>query len=300
MPLLLPSQIFIVEVVINGLILAFIYALMGIGLTLIYSILRVVNFAHGELYMLGGYSLYYFTMTLGVSSFLGLPIAAGVGFLTALTVERLIIRDTYVKAVTRPVEYALLGTLAVSVLLQNFAISVFGPFLRSPKPFVLGEAKIIGFTITWDRFVILLASAILVAMLMVFLNRTWTGRIWMAVSQNRFAAQALGIDVERVGMLSFGLSGALAAVAGGLLAPIIPVYPTSGLTPLVVGFVIIVIGGLGSIKGSLIGSIIVAIVQSTVTALVSPAYGEIALWLLLIAFLMFRPSGLFGERVRAV
>ncbi|MEM2072503.1 MAG: branched-chain amino acid ABC transporter permease [Candidatus Caldarchaeum sp.] len=292
--------IFLLELIIIGLLLAFLYALMAVGLTLIYGILRTVNFAHGEFYMLGGYSLYYFTTIFNLPSFLGIPIAAGVGFLIAVAVERLVIRDIHVKAVARPVEYVLLGTFAVSVILQNLAITVFGPFLQTPKPFLSGVVSIISFTVPWDRLIAMTTSIITITILYLFIKKTWTGKIWMATSQNRFGAQALGVNIEKVSMLSFGTSGILAAVAGGLLAPVLTVFPTVGVTPLVIGFVIIVIGGLGSIEGSIIGGIIVSLVQAITSGLISPAYGEVAIWLLLILFLVFRPSGLRGEMVRTV
>lgn len=294
------SATFLFELIVIGLVLAFIYALMSIGITMVYGILRVVNFAHGEFYMIGGYTLYYFSTWLGIPSMLGLPLAAIMGFLIAVLVERVIVRDVYVKTVVRPVEYVLLGTFAISVLIQNFAIAAFGPFIQTPKAFAPGLVRIITFSVSLDRLIAMVSSGLMLLMLFLFFKKTWTGRIWMAVAQNRTGALALGIDANRVNMLSFGVSGALAAIAGAFLAPVVGVYPSVGVTPLLIGFVIIVIGGLGSIEGSVIGSLVVGLVQATVSALVSPAYGEVAVWLLLIIFLALRPSGLLGEKVRTV
>lgn len=288
----------LLEFIIIGLILAMIYSLMATGLTLVYGILRVVNFAYGEIYMIGGYTLYYLTTLLGLPPLACLPVAALAGFALAVVLERTIVRDIHRKSIDRPAEYVMLGTFATTILLQNTAIILFNPFLKTTPPLIEGKLTILTFTISLDRLVAMFVAIVALALLYLFLEKTWIGKTWIAVADNRDGARILGISVEKVGMVSFGVSGALGALAGAVLTPLYGVYPTIGVTPLVIGFVIIVIGGMGSIEGSIVGSIVVGVVQSLVSGLAAPVYGDIAVWILLILFLLFRPHGLLGEKAR--
>jgi len=286
------------EFFVAGLILASIYSLMATGLTLIYSILRVVNFAYGEIYMLGGYTLYFLTTFLGAPPLLGLPIAALTGFAASLSLERLLVRDIYKRDIDRPTEYVMLGTFAATIFLQNIAILFFSPFLKTTPPFVEGQFSLPTFSISYDRIIATIVAVTTLTSLYLFIKRTWMGRAWLAVAQNREGARIIGINVERVGMTSFGVAGSLGALAGAVLTPVYGVYPTIGTTPLVIGFVIIVIGGLGSIPGSIVGGVIVGLVQSLISGLAAPVYGEMAIWIILLLFLLIRPRGLFGEKIR--
>ncbi len=297
MPIPINPTLFL-EFFIIGLILASIYSLMATGLTLIYSILRVVNFAYGELYMLGGYTLYLITTLLGTTPILGLPLAALTGFTVSILLERLIVKDIFKRNIDRPTEYVMLGTFAATIFLQNIAIMLFGPFLKTTPPLVEGQLSLPTFSISYDRIIALIVAVTTLTLLFLFIKMTWAGRTWLAVAQNREGARIIGINVERVGMTSFGVAGSLGALAGAVLTPLYGVYPTIGTTPLVIGFVIIVIGGLGSIYGSVIGGVIVGLVQSLISGLAAPVYGEIAIWIILLLCLLIRPSGLFGEKIR--
>jgi len=280
----------------SGLILGSIYALMAVGVTLIYGILRVVNFAHGELYMIGGYALYFFVFTYNLPTILGLPVAFLSGFVVAAMIEKTLIGATYSKRIDRPAEYALLATFALSILLQNLAINVLRGDLLTPPALVSGAITFAGLSLTDERILAGLVAIGAFGALGFFLKYTWQGRIWRAVAQNRDGAVAIGISVQKVSLVSFAVSGGLAAVAGGLLAPIYSVYPTVGLTPLIMAFVIIVIGGLGSVAGSFLAGLIVGASQSIVSGLTSSlSIGDAAVFLLMILFLVFRPNGLLGE-----
>ncbi|NIN52729.1 MAG: branched-chain amino acid ABC transporter permease [Nitrososphaeria archaeon] len=294
----LPSSTLIFNLIIIGLVLGAIFSLMGMGLNLVYGVMRIINFAYGEFYMVGGYALYYAATLLGVSTVLAFPFAALAGFLVALPVERLLIRDTYTKRIERADEYALIGTFALSILFQNIAREIFGPFIRTPKPYFPGLIQIFTLTISWDRIFVFISSVTILILVYGFIKKTWIGRTWQGVSQNRAAALALGVDIKRVSFLAFGTGGMLAATAGALLAPVLSIYPHVGVVPLIMGFVIIVIGGLGSIEGAMIGGLIIGIINAMISGLLSPAYADVAAYVILMIFLTLRPTGLFGERVR--
>lgn len=287
----------IASLITMGLILGFIYALMGVGVTLIVGIMNLSNFAHGEFYMIGAYALYYAASLLGIPSILCVPFAILSGFLIGFAVEKLIIRDTYTKKLERPFEMAMLGTFTIAIILPNAVREIFGPFVRSPPSFLPGSINILLLvTIGLDRVLALIISALALLALYVFILKTRTGRAWRAVAQNRTGAIISGIDIEKTSSLAYSTAGALAALAGALLSPVNIVYPHMGFAPLVISFVIVVIGGLGSIEGSLVGAIIVGLTHSLIAGLVSPAYADVAMYLTLLITLIFKPAGLFGGK----
>jgi len=269
---------------------------MSTGLTLIYGVMRLSNFAHGEYYMLGGYALYFTVAGFGLSPLLCLPAAILAGFVVGSSVERVIIRDTYTKVMARPLEYAMLGTMMVSALLQNLAVQIFGPFVHSTPPYVTGSVQVFQVTLSFDRLVagaVSLASLLFVYYLV---QTTKTGRAWRAVAQNRAGAIVSGISISHVNLLAYGTGAGLAALCGALLTPIYGVWPSIGWTPLVLSFVIIVLGGLGSIKGAFVGSLIVGLTHSFVAGYWSPAYADVTMYLVMLGVLLIKPTGLFGQK----
>jgi branched-chain amino acid transport system permease protein len=286
------------SLMLSGLIMGLIFSLMGIGLTLVYSIMRLVNFAYGEFYMFGGYALYYASSLLGIPTILALPLAPLTGFCIGLLVERLLIQDTYTKKIERSEEYALIITFTLSIFFQNLARELFGPFLRTPSSFLPGRVHFLNFVITWDRVMAVIIAISGFALVYVFVKKTWIGRIWQAVAQNLPGALALGVNIKRTNALAFATSCMLASLAGALLAPIFSTYSSVGAVPLIKGFLIIVIGGLGSIKGSLVGGLIVGLIDSIVSGFISPAYASVALYIIMAGFLVIRPTGLLGGKVR--
>lgn len=272
-----------------------IYALMTTGLTLIYGVMRLSNFAHGEFYMIGGYALLFSTLALGIPPVIGLPFAVIAGVIVGFTVERTLIKDTYTKVMPRPFEYAMLGTMSVSVLLQNLAKEVFGPFVRSTPPFVPGSLEILQVTLSLNRVVAMVVSIASLLFLYWFIMTTRTGRAWRAVAQNRTGAIISGISVGRVNLLAYGVGAALAGLSGALLTPVYGVWPNIGWTPLVLSFVIMVLGGLGSYKGALIGGLIVGLTHSFIAGYISPPYADVAMYIVLLVVLVLKPTGLFGQ-----
>jgi len=288
---------FLFSLLVTGLILGLIYALIGVGVTLVVGIMGLSNFAHGEFYMIGAYTLYYVASLLGIPSILCVPFGILSGFLMGFAVEKLIIRDTYTKKLERPFEMAMLGTFTISIILPNMVKELFGPTIRSPPPFQPGSITILYFvTIALDRVIALFISASALLTLYIFIMKTQTGRCWRAVAQNRIGAIICGISIEKTCSLAYSTAGALAALAGALLSPVYGVYPHMGFAPLTISFVIVVIGGLGSIEGSLVGATIVGLVHSLIAGIVSPAYADVVMYLALLITLIFKPTGLFGGR----
>jgi len=285
---------------VNGLVIGLIYALMAAGLTLVFSVLKVVNFGHGSLYMLGGYASYYAITWLGVPPWVGLVVAMVVLFGFGMVFERIVLRPMYTDKVERKDEYAIIVTFGLTILLTNLAIVVFGPFSKSPPPFLAS-------TLVWgpvilpaDRLIAAGVAVLLLAGLTWFLGRTSLGQALDAVSQSRDSAAVIGIDPRRMNTIAFGLGSALAGGAGALIAPIFALSPNMGDSPSVQAYIIIVLGGMGSVGGSIVGGMLLGIVQGLgVGFFPDPnralAYTQAFGALLLVLILLFRPTGLFGR-----
>lgn len=195
-------------------------------------------------------------------------------------------------------EYAIIITFGLLILLQNLAILVFGPFIRKPPTYWEQSFTIGILSVGGDRVFALIWALALLGVVLFLIKKTWMGRALQAVAQNKFGALISGIDSNLANSVAFGIGGALAAAAGALLAPLFFVYPHSGASPVVKAFVIIVIGGMGSVAGSIIGGLALGVIESVGSVLYSPAYKEVYGFLILILILALRPWGLLGEKER--
>jgi branched-chain amino acid transport system permease protein len=289
------------QYLLSGVVIGVIYSLMALGITFIYSIMKMINWSMGEFYMIGSYVQYaLLASVLGWDRwYLALPLAMGSVFVLGLIVQRVLLRPMYVGGVERRDEYATVITIALMVLFRNLAIVVGGPNQYSPRDYAR-PITLLTLPISGNRFVALIGALVLLALFYLLITRTWTGRALRGAAQNRVGIQTAGIDVLRLDMLAFGVGVALAAAAGALLAPDFLVYPENGAISTFKGFEIIVIGGLGSILGSVVGGVLLGVIEALGSVFISPAYKDLYGFLLLIALLVFRPTGLFGERERTV
>jgi branched-chain amino acid transport system permease protein len=289
------------QYLLSGVVIGVIYSLMALGITFIYSIMKMINWSMGEFYMIGSYVQYaLLASVLGWDRwYLALPLAMGSVFVLGVIVQRVLLRPMYVGGVERRDEYATVITIALMVLFRNLAIVVGGPNQYSPRDYAR-PITLLTLPISGNRFVALIGALVLLALFYLLITRTWTGRALRGAAQNRVGIQTAGIDVLRLDMLAFGVGVALAAAAGALLAPDFLVYPENGAISTFKGFEIIVIGGLGSILGSVVGGVLLGVIEALGSVFISPAYKDLYGFLLLIALLVFRPTGLFGERERTV
>jgi len=289
------------QYVLAGLVIGVIYSLMALGITFIYSIMKMISWSMGEFYMIGSYVQYVLIVNLVGPRhwYLAIPLAMGAVFLLGLVVQRFLLRPMFVGGVERRDEYATIITIALMVLFRNLAIVLGGPNQYAPpdyaRPVTLGTLPISG-----NRFVALIGTLVLLSLFYLVITKTWIGRALRGAAQNRVGIQTAGIDVLRLDMLAFGVGVSLAAAAGALLAPDFLVYPENGAISTFKGFEIIVIGGLGSILGSVVGGVLLGVIEALGSVFVSAAYKDLYGFLLLIALLVFRPTGLFGERERSV
>ena len=293
------DPVLVSQYVLAGVVIGVIYSLMALGITFIYSIMKMINWGMGDFYMIGSYVQYALIATLlGPRRWwVALPLSMAAVFLLGLLIQRVLLRPMFVGGIERRDEYATIVTIALMVFFRNLAIVLGGPNQYAPpdyaRPITLGTLPISG-----NRFVALIGTLVLLGLFYLVIKRTWIGRALRGAAQNRVGIQTAGIDVLRLDMVAFGVGVALAAAAGALLAPDFLVYPENGSISTFKGFEIIVIGGLGSILGSIVGGVLLGVIEALGSVFISAAYKDLYGFLLLIALLVFRPTGLFGERER--
>jgi branched-chain amino acid transport system permease protein len=292
------------DLAFQGLITGVFYALMAIGLSLIFGILRIVNFAHGEFYMVGAYAFTLVALGLGVDPWLALAAAPLLGALLGWITERLLIRPLYAGYSSWGVakdEYAIIVTFALSLLLINLVDKVIGPYpMRGPSLVEAQRLSLGPFMMSGHRLTAAIVGAVVILSVFLFIRFSFWGKQIQAVSQNRLGASLAGIDPSRVSMIVFAASGALAALAGALLAPLINASPDVGLYIAIKSYVIVVLGGMGSIGGALIASLLLGVLESFAAVYISYDYRDTFGLAILILVLLFRPQGLLGQRVREV
>lgn len=294
---------YLLSQILNALVIGVIYALIASGLALIFGVLRLVNFAHGELYMVGGYLYYFLTIDFGAPPLLAIPLTVFLLFLLGLAVEWTLIRPADRTVVERRDEYVILITFALSIFLQNLFLALFGPWSRQPVSVLTGSLRVGDLVIGGDRLVASGMGVCLLGGLVYLLQCTLVGRALRAVSQHREGAAVVGINPTQMSALAFGVGAALAGGAGALIGPIFLVNSRMGLLPSIKAFVIVVLGGMGSVKGSIVGALILALVESLGSVLIPDptralAYKDAYGLLILVVVLLLRPQGLFGEWAR--
>ena len=287
------------QILLSGLVVGFIYALMAVGITFIYSIMKMINWSMGEYYMIGSYLQYLLVIyVLGFDYwYVGIPLAAGMTFGLGMLTQRVLLKPMYVGEAGRRDEYAAIITVTMMVLYRNLAVVVAGPNVYATKdyagPVVLGTLPMSG-----NRLVAMIGTLVILVVLYAVIKKTWIGLAFRGTAQNRVGIQTAGINVRRVDEIAFGIGVAMAAAAGALLAPVFLIYPENGVITTLKGFEIIVIGGLGSIPGSLVAALLLGVVEKLGSVYVSSSYEHLYGFLLLMALLAVRPTGLFGERER--
>jgi len=285
---------------LNGLVIGVIYAVIACGLTVIFSILKIVNFAHGEIYMMGGYFGYFAISLLGIPPLPAVFVAMAASFLLAVLVERTLLTPIYKPTTERKGDYGILVTFSISIFLRNIALIIFGPYPLRPPSFWHGALVVGDLVMTWDRVFAAGAGIAILIGLVLFMNRTIWGEALNAVSQSRESAAIVGINDQRFYMLAFGIGSALAGGAGALVGPIYSLSPSMGLMPDTQAFAIVILGGMGSVSGSIIAGLLIGLSESMFVAVFpdpsrSLTYAQAFSLLVLMIVLLVRPTGLFGR-----
>lgn len=278
------------QILVNGLASGSLYILMALGFTLIFGILRLVNFAHGEFYMLGAFGVFYLTSSLGMNYFVALAVSAiGVGFI-GLIVEKLVFaplraRELSMLMSALGLQIAVLGLMAVLV-------GVNGKSLPSPVSGVLATPW---FIVPYDRLLVVALTLVVLVMFYVVIKYTRLGIMLRAVAQDGEAAAMQGMPVARIYSVAFVIGCMLAAIAGGLIAPIFALHVYMGQTALLKAFIVVILGGLGSIPGAVAGGLILGIGESLLATTLGGLTADMLGFVMIMAILLWKPNGLFGR-----
>lgn len=278
------------QILIQGLLLSGLYALIAMGFTLIFSVGRVLNLAYGAYLLVGGYTYFYFAQMLGLPKLVGVGLAAVVGCLMGLAKFQLLVRP--LKGNHVAVE---ISTLILAVVLQAGVVLLFGDSSKILLPIVPGVERFANVAIPYSNLVATIASWVILFALWYFVRTTHTGRAMQAVSMDAKGAAISGVDANRINMITWGISGALGAVAGVFFASYTQLYPGMWVAPLIIAVAVVIVGGIGSILGTLIVAHIVGFMEIITSSLIAPELRGVVTMLLIIGVLIARPRGLFGR-----
>jgi branched-chain amino acid transport system permease protein len=281
------------QIIVNGVVLAANYALIALGLTLIFGILNFLNFAHGQMYMLGGFVVYYVYFVFGMNYLVALLACALTLFLIGIVFETLFFRR--VLRITTREENSMLLAVGTALLLENLALSLFGEKQRGVPPVVTGVYQIFGAYLPASRLLVLVLSAVLVIGLLLFVQYTKPGRAMRAVAQDKEVSLLMGVDVGRISALGFGIGAALAGLAGGLLITISAINSGIGTAISIKAFIMIMIGGAGVVAGAILGGIVLGFAEAFGYALIPGSMTYLLIFVGLIVFLIVRPQGIIGK-----
>jgi branched-chain amino acid transport system permease protein len=283
----------IAQSLVSGVLFGGVYSLMAVGLTLIFGVMRVVNFAHGDMMVWGMYLAWLLSTRLGVDPTLGFVVCAGGLFVLGVLVQRGLVE----RIQNAPHEMQILLLLGVALVLENTALVAFGPDPQRVRSSLARATVWIGpVFIDVARLAAFAVALALTCALWIFLRRTDLGRTMRATADNPYGALVVGTDVRRVYAMAFGIGAACVGAAGALVSPILPFSPSLGLSASVTSFNIVIIGGMGSLPGAFAGGLVVSVAESLGAAFLAPSMKELMSFGILILILLFRPTGLFGRR----
>jgi branched-chain amino acid transport system permease protein len=270
-----------------------VFSLMAVGLTLIFGVMRVVNFAHGDMMVWGMYLAWLMATRGGIDPYVGFVVCAAALFVLGFVVQRVLVQ----RIVDAPHEMQILLMLGVALVLENTALLAFGPEPHRVRSALAQSTVWLGpVFVDVARLIAFGVAVVLTLLLSLFLFRTDLGRSIRAAADNTYGALVIGTDVPRVYAVAFGVGAACVGAAGALVAPLLPFQPPTGLQLSVASFNIVIIGGMGSLLGAFVGGLLVAVAESLGAVFLKPSLKELVSFSLLVLILLFRPAGLFGRR----
>ncbi|MCC6196641.1 MAG: branched-chain amino acid ABC transporter permease [Burkholderiales bacterium] len=281
------------QMAINGLLSGFVYVIMALGFTLIFGIMRIVNFAHGELYMISAFAMLLLYGSYGVNYFVALPVAVLITAAVGALLERFLFRRFVGNELG-----GMIMSLALAILLQALALMLFGPDEQTMARPVSGVWRIGDAVVSLDRALVALCALVALIAFYFFIKFTRLGLAMQAVAQDRETASLMGIEANSIYLASFAIGAGLAGVAGALMAPVYNVSPNMGELPLLKAFVVVILGGLGSIPGALLGGLLIGVSESVFATLFNSTIALIASFAIVFLVIIVRPRGLLGKAMR--
>lgn len=282
----------IVQVCVSGLLLGGIYALISIGLNLIFGVVRIINFAHGEMVMVAMYLTFWLNYFFGMDPYVSTLIVLPVMFLFGVLIQRIIVQPIQNSSANMKI----FATVALSLILQNVALIVCsGNFRTVQVSYGMGTMELGGIFISIPRLVAFFAALLSISLLYYFLKNTYTGKALRAIVEDHTIARLMGVKVQKLYLLAFGIGCAFSALGGVLLMPFSSVYPTVGIPFTLIAFIVVVLGGLGSMGGTFLAGLFIGVVEAVGGTYVSPALKEAIYFGIFIIAILIRPQGIFGK-----
>ena len=275
---------------VNGLASGWIYVLVAVGLTLVFGIMNIIQFAHGEVYMLGAFVSYFLTMRAGLSWWAALPVVIIVIGAIGVLLERFFFRPF-----RNRFEPSIIVAIGLMLVLQTVAVVGFGTDTKAAPSIIPGRLVISGISLTWDRLLAIGVGIVLISGLFLLIQKTRIGQAMVAMAQDPFAATLQGIDINRVAAIAMFMGAALAGIAGALVGRIFSTDPYMGTTAITKGIAVIILGGLGSVPGAVVGGLILGLIDGLVPPLLNTTLAAIVGFVIIVVILLFRPKGLFGH-----
>jgi branched-chain amino acid transport system permease protein len=281
------------QVLVNGLVLGGLYACIAVGFSLVWGVLNIINILHGTFVVIGSYAAYFAYIKLGIHPFLSIPIAAAILFVLAYLFQSGVIN----KVVAAPVLTTLTLTFGLDLFLNNLLIIAFkADYRKVTLENPLGVLDLAGITIPVDKLAAMVLALLLTGLLFWVLNASRTGRAIVAVRMDREAAALMGVKVRKIYALTFAIGAVMAGAAGSLISLIYPISPLNSFMFLGKAFIICVLGGLGSVSGAMLGGLALGVVESFGALAFGPEHAVTLSFIILILFLLFRPTGILGKR----
>jgi branched-chain amino acid transport system permease protein len=281
------------QIFVNGVLAGLIYVIMALGFTLVFGIMRIVNFAHGEFYMVGAMTIVVLFGMLGWPFFLAVLAGGIVAALLGVLMERVLIRP--IASEEMP---GMIMTLAIGIILQSVALILFGPAEQSvPRPFS-GTWTLFNATVPWDRTIVAISALVILVAFYALLKFTRIGLAMQAVAQDRDTASLMGIEEGLIYAIAFGTSCFMAGLAGALMAPVFNVGPYMGELAVMKAFVIVILGGLGSVPGAVLGGLLIGLSESVLSTTFDPTTALIASFAIVLLVVIVKPTGLMGRSAR--
>jgi branched-chain amino acid transport system permease protein len=285
----------VAQAIVSGLLIGGVFALIALGLTLVFGVMKIINFAHGDFLMLGMYFAFFLSVMFGLDPYVSALLCFPFFFALGWVIQARLIRPV-LKA---PENIQILVTVGLSLVLQNTALFLFSPDFQSLRvPYGASTFTVAGVSISYVRLIACAVSLSAAMAVYLFLSRTDTGKALRACAEQKTGAMAVGIDVDRMYKIAFGLGTACVALAGVLMTPFFYIAPQVGLPFTLVAFVTVVLGGLGSVPGALVGGLIIGLVESLGEVLLpAPSMKQMATFSVFLLILLIRPQGLLGGRL---
>ncbi len=288
----MPEPAVIAQGVVSGLLLGGVYALIALGLTLIFGVTRIINFAHGELLMISMYAVYFLFSLSGLNPYLGILIVAPLLFGIGAAVERAIIHPL----LDAPAVMQIFATVGLSIALQNLALMAFsGDYQSIQVPLASVTVRVGPVTASVGQLMAFLLSLVCTLAFAMYLRRASYGRAIRAVAQDRYAARLMGINVRRIYLVTFGIGSALVGVAGAVLMPLYFVFPGVGTVFVLIAFVVVVLGGMGDMVGTFAAGLVLGVIESVAGLFMPTQLKEALFFVIFLGMLWLKPSGLFGQ-----